>query len=223
MTAPAPVSARAAQNLVPESFAQDVVSLDLRTFLARHGDLPLLLVAIPPGETDLELGLTATSEARPARPDVAKPMPFRTTTNQPGPREASRSVETRAAQRANLAQRLEKNVHVAVPLHKRQDGDTMFMDRISVGRAQNKDIVLRHASISKFHAWFEVDASQVVSVSDGRSTNRTRVNGRILEPRTSNPLEPGDVVQFGTIEAVLCSPEALWSCLNAVEDKQAAL
>jgi hypothetical protein len=215
------VSAPAAKNLAPEALAQDAISLDLRSFLTRHGDAPLLLVRIPPGETELELGLTVPSEAQPAGPPVAKPLPFRTT-HQPGPIESSRSVVARAEQRATLAERLEKNLHVAVPLHKRQDGDAMFMDRISVGRAQNKDIVLRHASISKFHAWFEVGASQVVCVSDGGSTNRTRVNGRVLEPRTSTALEPGDVVQFGTVETVLCSPEALWSCLNGVDDKGTA-
>lgn len=106
-----------------------------------------------------------------------------------------------------------------MPLQKRDEGDAAFMDRISVGRAQNKDIVLRHPSVSKFHAWFEVDASQSVRVFDSGSTNRTQVNRRPIEPRTSVAVATGDLVQFGAVETVMCSPEMLWWCVNRRYDQ----
>jgi hypothetical protein len=213
---------RTARNLAPVALAQDAMSLDLRSFLARYGDAPLLLVRIPAGETELELGLNATASNTGSPPSaLARPLPFRTT-HQPGPRQAQPSEEMGVEQRANVGALLQKHAYFAVPLKKREDGDAMFMDRISVGRANNKDIVLRHASISKFHAWFEVDPSQAVYVSDGGSTNRTQVNGRALAPRISTAVVPGDLVQFGAIETVLCSPESLWVCVNQENGKATA-
>ena len=90
------------------------------------------------------------------------------------------------------------------------------MGRVSVGRAHNKDIVLRHSSVSKFHAWFEVEP-ECMYVSDAGSTNLTRVNDETIEPRTRVVVAPGDAVRFGALETVLCSPETLWSYLNGAK------
>jgi hypothetical protein len=222
-------------NLAPEALLKDLTSLELRPFLASHGDAPFLLVRVPPGDTNLELGLDAGT----GRASGAKPLPFRTThqavpkeprrsrppktssTSRP-PRQSRPSLEARKEERLRVANLLTKHAYVAVPLHKRGDSDVAFSDRISVGRAQNKDIVLRHPSISKFHAWFEVDPSQTVHVYDSGSTNRTQVNGRPIEPKTSVAVASGDLVQFGAVEALLCSPETLWWCLNRYDDEQAA-
>jgi hypothetical protein len=213
-------------NLAPPALLNDLTSLELRAFLASHGDAPILLVRIPPGDTELELGL----EAGPGRPTAAKPLPFRTTHQaQPEdprlsgqPKRSPRSKEAREEERIRVATLLEKHAYVAVPLHKRSDGDVAFSERISVGRAQNKDIVLRHPSISKFHAWFEVGPSLEVHLFDSGSTNRTQVNGRPIEPKTSEAVASGDLLQFGAVEAVLCSPETLWWCLNRHDEEKTA-
>jgi hypothetical protein len=207
-------------NLAPETLLRDLTSLELRPFLAIHGGAPLLLVRIPPGDTDLELGLDVGS----GPPTAAKPLPFRTThqgqVKSDGARPAkpaAPSLEAGREERARVAGLLEKHAYVAVPLQKRESRDAAFPDRISVGRAQNKDIVLRHPSISKFHAWFEVDPSQAVHIADSGSTNKTQVNGQPLDPKTSVAVASGDRVLFGAVEAVLCSPETLWWCLNEAE------
>ncbi len=44
-----------------------------------------------------------------------------------------------------------------IALEKRDDASGPFPSRVSIGRARNADIVLRHESVSKFHAWFERD------------------------------------------------------------------
>jgi hypothetical protein len=203
------------QNLKPQALVQDATSLDLRTFLARYGDAPLLLVRVSPGDTEMELGLAAAApNTRPGRVAVAKPLPFNTGFQD----EPKGSQPPRAAvvdPRASLRHRLEKgDTYFAVPLHKREDSDAMSMERISVGRAHNKDIVLRHSSISKFHAWFEVDEEQTVYVSDAGSTNGTQVNGQLIKPKTATAVVSSDAIQFGAIDTVLCSPDLLWSCLN---------
>ena len=71
-----------------------------------------------------------------------------------------------------------KQPYFAVPVRKRDDSDALFMGRISIGRARNKDIVLRHSSVSKFHAWFEADDSENLHLCDAGSTNLTHVNGQ---------------------------------------------
>jgi pSer/pThr/pTyr-binding forkhead associated (FHA) protein len=88
------------------------------------------------------------------------------------------------------------------------------MDRISVGRARNKDIVLRHQSVSKFHCWFEVDDAGAFYVTDAGSKNATKVNANSLKARERTRVEPGDVIRFGSVEAIMCAPRVLWAALG---------
>jgi len=119
----------------------------------------------------------------------------------------------RTAPEIELARRLDDGGHFIVPLRKRAGADATYMDRISVGRARNKDIVLRHQSVSKFHCWFEVDDTGAFYVTDAGSKNSTRVNAATLNARERTRIEPGDVVRFGSIEAILCAPRVLWGAL----------
>ncbi len=205
-------SLRTPPNLAPPDLLRDATTLDLLTFMACYGDAPLLLVRLPEGDTELELGLAATASST-GRTTVAKPLPFRTT-HQASPTHSRRSEDARRGAREPLERLLGKHAHFAVPLRKREGSDTV-MGHISVGRAQNKDIVLRHSSVSKFHAWFEEDPSEEdFYVSDAGSTNLSQVNGQRLEPRIRTSVGPGDVVRFGAVETVLCTSEALWFCMN---------
>ena len=112
-----------------------------------------------------------------------------------------------------LAKIVSRGPHFALPLRKRSDSEALYADRISVGRARNKDIVLRHSSISKFHAWFESDAEGLL-VADADSKNLTRLNGERLSPSEKVRVRSGDVVRFGAIDCVLCSPSVLWTSLH---------
>ena len=207
-------ASRAARNVGPRDLVEDAVALDLMEFLTRHGDSQLLLVRIPEGDTELELGLSATpSDTAGGTPA----FPFRTGLQAPPRAWRSESEKVRREDPAALRQLIEKHACFAVPVRKRADSDALFMARISIGRARNKDIVMRHSSISKFHAWFEADESENLHVFDAGSTNLTHLNGQPLQPRARTAVEPGDALRFGAIETVLCSPGVFWASLR--EDK----
>jgi hypothetical protein len=103
--------------------------------------------------------------------------------------------------------------HFIVPLRKRALGAPSLTERISVGRARNNDIVLRHPSVSKFHAWLEVDDENTFYIAAGDSTNPTTLNGRRLTSTEVPPLHSGDVLMFGDLEALFCDAKVLWEGL----------
>jgi pSer/pThr/pTyr-binding forkhead associated (FHA) protein len=83
------------------------------------------------------------------------------------------------------------------------------VDRISVGRAHNNDIVLRHSSVSKFHAWLECDEGRVFYVGDAKSKNGTKVNGEAVAGELHR-LAAGDEIRFGQVVTTICPPDLFW-------------
>lgn len=88
--------------------------------------------------------------------------------------------------------------------------------RISVGRATNNDIVIRHPSISKLHAHFCFSANgeqgspaAPLQLTDADSANGTRVNGQAVGADHPVELTPGDRLRFGEIECELLDARAL--------------
>jgi hypothetical protein len=113
-----------------------------------------------------------------------------------------------------LARALSERSHFIVPLRRRTVEDNVFTERISIGRARNNDVVLRHQSVSKFHAWLETDEEDTFYIGDAKSTYATQVNGRQLESRDLPPLSSGDILTFGEIEALFCDASVLWEVLK---------
>ena len=105
---------------------------------------------------------------------------------------------------------LKQPCHV-VPIRKRADGS--FLQHVSVGRARNHDIVLRHRSVSKFHAWFELHEGSRLLVKDSESRNHTFVDGQQVVNRVE--VLPGQTVRFGSVEGRVCTGESLWRALHA--------
>jgi pSer/pThr/pTyr-binding forkhead associated (FHA) protein len=78
-----------------------------------------------------------------------------------------------------------------------------------VGR-EMADVLLVHKTVSRNHAVVVYDEDRVIfSVEDSGSSNGTRVNGQVLPPRSSNPLHPGDEVQFGSVTLHLLAGEQM--------------
>ncbi len=213
---------RAPGNLSPRDLVEDAAALDVLGFLTTYGDAQLLLVRIPQGDTELELGLGAGAPATGTGRNTvgAGLIPFRTGIEEP-PR-ALRSEKMRRQDPAALWQLIQKDGYFVVAVRKRDDSDALFMGRISIGRARNKDIVLRHSSVSKFHAWFEIDPSDEIYLCDAGSTNLTHVNGQPVEARVRTPVAPGDAIRFGAVDAILSSPRTFWEALHMASSNRAS-
>jgi len=212
-------AARASANLIPAELTETALTRDLTGFLTLYGDTLVLLVRLGPADQELASGLGATAvrgaAGTPVKPAVGS-MEFHTVLQSSFVRGGGKGGEEKRSElsAAALASQLEQASHFAVPLRKRSNADTAYMERISIGRALNKDIVLRHASVSKFHGWFEVDEMGGLHVADAGSKNSTRVNGKQLNPRELTRVGPGDSIRFGSVEALLCAPQTLFAALR---------
>jgi pSer/pThr/pTyr-binding forkhead associated (FHA) protein len=111
--------------------------------------------------------------------------------------------------RAQLAMR----PHYIVRLRKRAEGEVAYADRVSVGRAVSADVVLRHQSVSKFHAYFRLE-KDTWQLSDAASKNGSQLNGIPLVDREPQPLRPGDRIRFGSIDVIFFDASTLWRALR---------
>ncbi len=93
-----------------------------------------------------------------------------------------------------------------------KSGMGSFLERISIGRVQSHDIVLRHPSVSKFHGWFEVPDDGQLYVGDAGSLNATYVNNEKVSDRTR--VAPGAQVRFGLLETRVYTLESFWKALH---------
>ena len=126
-------------------------------------------------------------------PPVRRPVPF-------GPKQ--------------LELRLVTGPFVAVPLHKRAGSGKDFIERVTVGRATNNDIVIRDDSVSKTHAWFARGDEGHVYVADSGSRNKTLLNGVVIPLQSPEEANSGDAIRFGAVEAVLCSATTFWQAVH---------
>src|SRR5262245_50047456 len=81
---------------------------------------------------------------------------------------------------------------------------------LSVGRAQENDLAIDDAEISRRHAVFKRTREGCI-VEDMGTSNGTSVNG---QPATSAVLKHGDVVQIGGIEITFAQTERAPSTLG---------
>lgn len=209
------------KNILPSEVAQLASSTDPQGFRAVYGNSPLLLVKLRDGDVELaqELSLTIPDALDDAGDsprgreetvlvtDLDEHSSARLSTNRAG-LDLTTSV-------SELRLQLIEQSHYVVPVRKRAQADGLFADHVSVGRARNKDIVLRDSSVSKFHGWFIADENGFMCFSDAGSTNHTHINRIKMEARQPVPLRPGDRLRFGSIEAILTTPEILWHALQA--------
>jgi hypothetical protein len=207
-------------NLSPQRVIEDASGSEDR-FLARYGDTQLLLVKLQTGAEALEMGLSVSQRSALSRvqPSI-RVMGFETQVlGENQLRELNASTLGRADQRVErLNWALRGDRYFVMPLRKRTD-DATFLDRVSVGRATNKDIVLRHPSVSKFHAWFEMDDTNALYLADADSTNGSFLNAKKLPPRELLRVNSADQVTFGSIECLACDPADFWRAVRNTSTK----
>lgn len=99
----------------------------------------------------------------------------------------------------------------AIPLSK---GANPFGHMVTVGRANNNDVVIKNKRVSKFHAYFR-QLGESWSLFDANSSNGTFLNGIKLAPERARPLKKGDRIGFGKeITTVFLLPAALFELLR---------
>jgi hypothetical protein len=207
---------RCAQNLRPAEMVS-LANAHIRSAFATEIDAPLLLVRIDDTQGDLALTLEAALEEGSKGPGWRSEASLGYDTvvgsasdllSRPPPSTGPLSFGA-----TSLNRRLSRTAHFAVALRKRRGASNVFAERISVGRARTNDIVLRHHSVSKFHAWFERDEDDNFYMSDAKSTNPTLVNGASIAQSSPVKINAGDEICFGTIACIFCPPEILWDAL----------
>jgi hypothetical protein len=128
------------------------------------------------------------------------------------------TLTNRASKRASEGK--SPPVTVALPLRKR---GRVFRTMITVGRTSNHDVVVAHASISKFHAFFrhqQKGSVDEIVLADAGSRNGTFINGTRLPTRgDAVRVQLGDLVRFSDIELTLIDAATLWDRVHA--DKSA--
>jgi hypothetical protein len=122
------------------------------------------------------------------------------------------AFDTRVVAPEDLAIKPEKMKGTrVVPLVKAEGNP--FPERISVGRATNCDIVVRDSSVSKLHAHMRILGPGAAEITDVKSRNGTRVNGKEVAPMVAVRLRSGDSVVLGSVVLQFLDPQALYDVL----------
>jgi len=83
---------------------------------------------------------------------------------------------------------IEKHVHTNLPT-------TKILKKISIGRAQDNEVVLANSTVSSHHAFLEIYENGVLKITDNSSSNGTFVNGKKVDLAF---ITTSDMVSLGT-------------------------
>lgn len=183
-------------------------------FAERLNAIGCVLVCIGSDTSPLYNALATTSTFRSpsswSNPQIDR-LEFRTGLSQPDHPVSTPPTDEGLGPEATQMERLRQEAVFIAVLQKRDDG-AAFLDKITVGRARNHDLVLRDPSVSKFHAAFQRQSDGSIRLQDMGSKNCTYINGQKLQG--SARIHPGDSLAFGSVEGVFCSPAGLWRFLR---------
>jgi hypothetical protein len=212
-------AATVSPELLPHTLVDELARLSHDQVEKYFPGVQLLLVELRDDAPELAQGLdeNQTWAGSPPKPSAVSAP---TTVTFPalraaGSRQNSEGEGLEGMDRIQLLAKLSGARHFVLPLFKRstQPGEET---RLVVGRIEGCDVMLRHPSISKQHAWFQVDRSGALYLTDAQSLNGTRVNGKSLPPGEPNWLQPLDHLQFGSVSAFTCAPFVLRSMLKSL-------
>ncbi|HMI88119.1 MAG TPA: FHA domain-containing protein [Polyangiaceae bacterium] len=198
----------AVDNLWPREIAARARAASEVVFVKEmDGWMLLVRVEDAAGETAQVLQRGALGERTPLTPSIS----FRTTMRVGNEPPVRPPVPFGPKQ---LELRLLAGPFVAVPIHKRAGSGKEFIERVSVGRAINNDIVIRDDSVSKVHAWFARGEEGNIYIADAGSRNKTLLNGVALPLQSPEETTGGDAIRFGAVEALLCSAKVYWQAVH---------
>jgi hypothetical protein len=210
------VSREFERNVRPASLLARAKADTRDRFVAAFGDTQLLLVCLDDRGAELAAGLEEADTATIQPPDGAAVIGLITL---PGSRaEAAREAARRRPppdtfDHIGLQALFSRGPYFVLPLRRRPKMSDEPSERISIGRGRESDVVLRHPSVSKMHAWVEADVDGTFFVTDARSKNATKVNGVIVDPTALVAVRPGDEIRFGLVQATLCGAGTFWDAV----------
>ena len=199
-------------NVLPARVVSVAESNTWVEFAEKLGTPAVLLVQLDGVHGEMVQALEDASAAAVEPLRAGDGLAFGTTVGPPAPTSRSRPFAA-PLDVTRLQTMFVKGPYYVQPLVKRILSGKTFTERISVGRARNNDVVLRHRSVSKFHAWFELGEKDELLLGDARSTNRTMLNGRPVG-RDIESVGSGDELRFGSVSATVCAAEVLWQVLH---------
>jgi hypothetical protein len=207
------------EQLGPADMVASLQRLTEVGFVAECAGAPLLLIRVEDSQTDLGTGLEGvlTGAARvPARPLGNLGFHTEVVSQRHLIAAAEQAAQADAARVQTIVRELATGTYYIAPLSKRRAAESAFVERVSVGRTMNTDIVLRDKSVSKYHAYFQVDDNGTHYLCDAASKNGTMVNGNRVPARQPVELSYGDRIVFGAIEAMLVAPSTLWRAVRTL-------
>ncbi|GIW22686.1 MAG: hypothetical protein KatS3mg068_1693 [Candidatus Sericytochromatia bacterium] len=86
--------------------------------------------------------------------------------------------------------------------------------KITIGRASIHDIIIKKRTISKFHAYFQIDESNNYYLVDNNSTNGTKVNDKEISSNNFILIKDSDKITFSNISFVFYNPNTLYDILK---------
>jgi hypothetical protein len=89
----------------------------------------------------------------------------------------------------------------------------VWSDQILVGRALNNDIIFRHESVSKLHAYFKQRRNDAWLLYDAKSANGTTVNGTKIPPGEGLEVQSGAIIVFGHLPVEMITSVDLYDAL----------
>ena len=199
------------RNLLPADLVERARALS-RVQLVREIDVPLLLVRLDEPDGELAQGLAGMTSGGGAR--VEPGMGFHTASTDRRAKRPTTIPPPASFAPEQILVRVIRSPHYVVPLGKRAGAQRVFSERVTVGRARNSDVVLRHESVSKFHAWFARDEKDTYFIVDASSRNGTWRNGTALAGGEPSRLNIGDLLRFGSVEATYCDAATLHAALH---------
>lgn len=199
-------------HLSPPQLVRASVYLSEQAFAQAYGAAPIMAIGVPPGHEAMAAGLDfmaggAGMEA--AARDLGRGDLQTSLLEQ---REALQALPDNLDLPA-LVQRLASGHRHLVWVARRPTATASRGNRILLGRALSADIILRHSSISKCHAYVGQEDGTWHLV-DAASKNGTHLNGTRLAPRRREALVIGDQISFGSIEALFLDAGTLWRVLR---------
>lgn len=198
--------------LSPPQLVRASVYLSEQAFAQAYGAAPIMAIGVPPGHDAMTAGLDfmvggAGMEA--AAKDLGRGDLHTSLLEQRGALHSPPAT----LDLSGLVQRLASGHRHLVWVARRPSSSASRGSRISLGRALSADIILRHSSISKFHAYVGLEDGTWHLV-DAQSKNGTLLNGTRLAPRRREALVIGDQISFGSIEALFLDAGTLWRVLR---------